>query len=119
MDAWKKDRLIKSGVDVEDALERFMGKEDLMERFLKHFLEDGNYTALCQAIQNGDADAALMASHTMKGLCGNLSMRTLSELFTRQVTLLRSGDFSDAAALMEPIGEAYDVVAEAIRGCWT
>lgn len=119
MEAWKKDRLTASGVDVDDALERFMGNEGLLERFLKRFLEDGNYAALCQAVENGDADMALTASHTMKGLCGNLSMKTLGELVTEQVTLLRSGDFSGAAALMDPIGMAYDAVAEAIRGCWT
>ena len=46
MDALKKERLAAAGIDVDGALERFMGNDALLERFLKKFLADGNYAAL-------------------------------------------------------------------------
>lgn len=117
MDTLKKERLEQAGIDVDDVLERFMGNEALLDRMLKGFLQDQNYSALRQAVESGDASAALTASHTLKGLCGNFSMREMSELVTKQVALLRADDFAGAAALMEPIGRCYDGLTEAIRGC--
>ena len=115
VDTLKKERLEQAGIDVDDVLERFMGNEALLDRMLKGFLQDQNYSALCQAVEAGDASAALTASHTLKGL--NFSMREMSELVTKQVALLRGDDFAGAAALMEPISKCYDGLTEAIRGC--
>lgn len=117
VDILKKERLEQAGIDVDDVLERFMGNEALLDRMLKGFLQDQNYSVLCQAMEAGDASAALTASHTLKGLCGNFSMKEMSELVTKQVALLRGGDFAGAAALMEPISKCYDGLTEAIRGC--
>ena len=44
----------------------------------------------------GDKDAALAASHTLKGVCGNLSMTALFDLLTRQVAAFRAGDWEGA-----------------------
>ena len=117
MDTLKKEQLEQAGINVDDVLERFMGNETLLDRMLKGFLQDQNYAALCQAVEAGDASAALAASHTLKGLCGNFSMEEMSALVTKQVTLLRGDDFAGAAALMEPISKCYAGLTEAIRGC--
>ncbi len=37
MDESRKQILISAGIDVDDALERLMGNESLLERFLKKF----------------------------------------------------------------------------------
>lgn len=118
MDMEKRDRLIAAGIDLNSALERMMGNDALLERFLKRFLDDANYGRLSAAIEAGDAGAALTASHTLKGVCGNLSMQILFDLLTRQVAALRADDFADAAALMPEITAAYTQVTDAIRGCY-
>ena len=41
-------------------------------------------------------------------MCGNLSLRRLFLLFTRQVAAFRSGDYEAAAAQMEEIAGAYE-----------
>ena len=115
MDISKKEEWEKTGIDIESALDRFMGNESLLNRFLKKFLDDPNYGKLQKAIEEGDAEAAVAASHTLKGLCGNLSMKDLFDLFTRQVALFRSGKFEEAAALMTEIAPAYERITEAIR----
>ena len=52
---------------------------------------------------------------TLKGICGNLSMTALLQLFTRQVEALRGGDLASARAMMAQITPAYEAVAAAIR----
>ena len=116
MDALKKERLAAAGIDVDGALERFIGNDALLERFLKKFLTDGNYAALSAAVAAGDAAAALTASHTLKGVCGNLSMPELFRLLTCQVEALRADDWARAAGLMPAIDQAYEAVVRTIKG---
>lgn len=115
MDTTKNKHLVAAGIDTASALERMMGNEALLERFLKRFLDDTNFETLKKAIAENDQEAALTAAHTLKGLCGNLSMTVLFDLFTRQVAAFRGGDWAGAAAMMEDIAAAYDQVTAAIR----
>ena len=110
----RRARLTAAGIDVDDALQRMMGSEALLERLLGKFLEDENYQKLCTALDEKRQEDAVAASHTLKGVCGNLSMPALFSLFTRQVEALRAGDWTAAAALMEEIRPAYARAREAI-----
>lgn len=114
MNTEKIQRLKDAGIDVNDALNRFMGNESLLERFLNKFVTDQNFKKLGEAISAGDNDAALSASHTLKGVCGNLSMTKLSELLTKQVKAYRDGDPAVAESLMTDITEAYEKTIAAI-----
>ena len=107
MDTSVREKLESAGIDVAGALERFMGNDALLERFLKKFPDDPNYGKLTAAIANQDQEAALTAAHTLKGVCGNLAMNQLFELLSRQVAAFRAGDWQTAAGLMPPIREAY------------
>ncbi len=115
MDESRKQILISAGIDADDALERLMGNESLLERFLKKFLEDENYEKLKSAVSAGEQDAALTASHTLKGVCGNLSISGLYGLLTRQVQLMREDNWNEAAAMMPDISKAYEKAADAVR----
>lgn len=116
MNAEHKEQLTRGGIDVDSALERLMGSEALLEKFLNKFVQDGNYSALEAAVAAGDWEEALRASHTLKGMCGNLSMTVLYDLFTRQVNAIRAEDRAGAAALMEEISLAYRAVCGAVAG---
>lgn len=107
--------LIEAGIDVDEVLERFMNNEGLLKRFLKKFLEDPNYRNLQSALERKDMDTAATAAHTLKGVCGNLSMTELFMLLTRQVDLLRRGDWEEARALMIQIAPAYEKVCRGIE----
>lgn len=115
MDGSKKAALLAAGIDVDSALERFLGNEALLERFLKKFLDDPNHARLTAAFAAGDREGALTASHTMKGVCGNLSMHVLFDLLTKQVQALRAEDWAGAEALLPAVDQAYDEAAAAIR----
>ena len=116
MNEARRQTLEAGGVDVDQALERMMGSEALLERLLGKFLEDRNFPALRAALAAGDGAAATAAAHALKGVCGNLSMTALFALFTAQVDALRRGDLAEADRLMEDIAPALDAVTAAIRG---
>ena len=116
MTSARRAALEAAGIDVGEALERMMGSEALLERLLGRFLEDGSFSALGAALERGDQEGAVAAAHTLKGVCGNLSMTALFGLFTSQVAALREGDLAGAGRLMEEIGPAYSAVTAAIRG---
>lgn len=116
MDAARREQLIAAGVDVDAALERLMGSEALLERFLGKFLADANFQRLTQALDAGDAEAAVTASHSLKGVAGNLSMTALHGLLTDQVAALRAGDLDRARALMAQVVPAYEGLVQAIGG---
>ncbi len=115
MDAFRKKQLIDANINVDSALERFMGNEALLERFLNKFLTDVNYKKLTDAIAANDKDGALTASHTLKGVSGNLSMTSLFSLLTCQVESFRSGDWQGAVDMMPDITEEYERIIEAIN----
>ena len=116
MDAAKRQRLADAGIDVDSALERFMGNEKLLDKFLGKFPADQNYTKLVEAIAAGDNDAALTASHTLKGVCGNLSMTALFELVNGQLAAMRAGQWEKAFAMMDEITPLYEKVVAAVSG---
>ena len=94
MDAARKARLQAGGIEVDSALERMMGSEALLERFLTKFLADPNYDRLCRAVADRDEAAAL----------------------TAQVAEFRAGDWAAAAGRMPAVTRAYQQAARAIRG---
>lgn len=117
MEASKKQRLILAGIDIDAMLERFMGNDAMLDRFLSKFLEDTNYTRLLAAIEAKDVEESIAASHTLKGICGNLSMTVLYDLFTRQVEALRADRWDDAVSMMPEIKKQYTIVTDTIREC--
>lgn len=110
-----RERLKEAGIDVTAALERFMGNETLLERFLKKFLDDTNYEKLAAAIDAGQQEAALTAAHTLKGISGNLSMTGLFALLTEQVAAFRDNDWDRAVELMPEIAKHYETISAAIK----
>lgn len=115
MDITTRQILKNGGIDVDSMLERCMRSEALVERLLKKFPADATYQKLKNAFASNDAEKALEASHTLKGVCGNLSVSELFALTDRQVAMLRSGDMAGASALMPDITHAYEKAVSAIE----
>ena len=111
----RKQKLQEAGIDVEAAMERMMQNEELFVRCLGRFLKDENYGRLKSAFASGDREAALQASHTLKGVCGNLSMDRLFELLQEQVQLLRSAEWERAEKMMPQIEEQYGKMVRSIE----
>lgn len=107
MEETKKLQLTAAGIDVEEALGRFMGNEALMMKFLLRFPQDPSFQQLKEAMARCDAAQAFTAAHTLKGLAGNLSMKELFRQISAIVEDLRSGDLPTAAGKMEALEVQY------------
>lgn len=105
--------LTGAGIDMESNNERFMGNVALMDRFFGKFLNDPNYKKLSDAIAEGNKEDAFAAAHTLKGVCGNLSLKALEKIVAEQTEMLRGGDMEAAAAVMPKVKEEYERLKEA------
>lgn len=103
------------GIDVEEALARVLGNEQLLSRLLTMFLADTNLDALRDAVAAHDETAAEAASHALKGVASNLSIAPVHEASARICDLIRAGSWDEAVALVEPLAEACAAADEAIR----
>lgn len=103
------------GINTENAVERFMGNEALYVKMLKKFLDDKTYSALTAAVSENSRQASLEASHTLKGICGNLSFEKMYALFSEQVVLMRADKWDEAYAMMTEIAEQYDILTKTLR----
>ncbi len=102
------DNLIKAGIDMESLLKRLMGNASLVSVFIKKFLQDKTFEELKTAFLNNDIKQAEFKSHTLKGMCGNLSINELYELFSEQTNLIRSNEFEKAQNMMPYITDLYN-----------
>ena len=114
MNESQKNCLIAAGINVNEALDRFMNNEALMIKFLIRFLEDENFSQLCEAMAQQDADRAFEAAHALKGVVGNLSMQNLFRHTTTVVEYLRANNFAAAAGAMVPLRAEYAKVTAAL-----
>lgn len=114
MDKEVRRRLEAAGIDVDDALSRFLDNEALMTKYLCRFPQDPNMDALRRAIAAGDGSAGFEAAHTLKGVAGNLSLVTLFHQISPLVEDLRAGNLAAAAEKLPAVEAAYAAVKEAL-----
>lgn len=107
MDEMMQENLCALGIDIQDALARFMGNDTLLMRFLLNFPQDPNFQNLKQAMKEQNMEAAYQAAHALKGVAGNLSM---TELFRQSCAItedLRNKELSSAAKKMDALETQY------------
>ena len=110
MEDSRKEALLRAGVNLDEAMERFMGNEELLLRFLKKFSNDPSYQSLKKAMDEKNYKEAFEAAHALKGVCGNLSISKLFELVCKEVELLRGSNAEEKQAEIEQCH--LEVVAE-------
>ena len=104
------------GADFNDVLRRFTS-EELIVRFTEKFLEDGSFEQLGEALRSDDANAAFLASHTLKGIAQNMGFTGLYEPSNALTEELRAkpADLARAEELFEPVEVEYGKTVEALR----
>ena len=98
--------------------EKMLLSEKLVERFLAKFPDDGSFSNLCAAMESGDCDRAFRAAHTLKGVCGSLSLERLFSSASRLTELLRpeaEAIPAGAHSLFEEVQRAYRLAVQVIR----
>ena len=89
------DELRTMGCDIDDAMGRFLNKEDFYARIYKKFLDEKSFAALGEALKAKNTDDAFRHSHTLKGVCANMGLTPLLNIVVKIVEPCRAGDYSD------------------------
>ena len=91
-----------------DDVKKRLPSEALIKKFIAKFLNDGSFSDLQAALQEGSRERAFRAAHTLKGVCGNLSLDKLMNSASKLTEFLRPET--------EAIPEGTDVLFEEVRG---
>ena len=103
------------GGDYQEVMGR-LRSERMVQKFVLKFVDDGSYALLKSSVASGDYQEAFRASHTIKGVCQNLSFRKLQESSTRLTEALRGGSWNEeAAGLLAQVDADYQQTVQAIR----
>ncbi|MCR5343779.1 MAG: Hpt domain-containing protein [Butyrivibrio sp.] len=103
-----KKELIAWGVNWDDVKDRFMGNEDLVERFMIKFLKDKSFSDLTYGMEKKDAKEAFAGCHSLKGVTGNLALDAMKEDVLELTEILRKGSLEGAEERYQRIKKSYD-----------
>lgn len=114
MKAQQKTDLENAGINVDAALNRFMGKEAMLNKFFTRFLSDKSYNALLDAMKQSDADAAKAAAHMLKSVCGTIGCEAMQNMVVNLEAQLKAGNFAEAQSMLPEIENEYAKISEAL-----
>ena len=105
------------GGDWEGVTKRLMG-ESLVQRFVKKFIEeDKSFCQLKEALSVGDAKAAFMAAHTLKGVCQSLGFDGLFKPTNELTELYVLSLSKDLMCFFSQVEEQYNRIVESLTPC--
>ncbi len=110
-----KEMLKNAGIDIDSVIARFGGREELAVKFYGKFPEDPNFSELKKNLEAGDVKASFIASHSLKGVAGNLGMVELFDKNNVVVEALRAGNLEPAKEGFPDVETAYNKVIEVIK----
>lgn len=99
------------GCDIDGALERFVGDEELYKTCLYTVLDDKSFGGLGEALEAGQVREAFDYAHTLKGVLANMGLTPMYDITVRIVEPLRTGDTEGLPALYEELLQAKSVLA--------
>lgn len=115
MDAELLQSLARCETDVDGALRRLAGNEDIYLSCLDCFLQDQTISELNTAINAKMWDEAFTAAHAMKGMAGNMGFVPLFHATGELVVLIRAGRLREVGEANVKVNHCYNAITSAIR----
>ncbi|MDE6314637.1 MAG: hypothetical protein K2M46_13660 [Lachnospiraceae bacterium] len=109
------EELKAKGVNVEEAIERFLGNASLYEKMLMKFLDLMNDMAVDTGFDCNEYNDIIEKTHAIKGAAGNLSITPIYEAYTDIVNLLRAQQPEQAKLVLEKIVPVQNDIIECIK----
>lgn len=100
--------------DYKDILGRFQ-KEDRVKKFVLRFLDDKSFELLTESLKTQNYEEAFRASHTIKGVCQNLSLTKLFQSSNTLTEALRNKQYEGVDQLYEDVKKDYLLTVEMIQ----
>ena len=110
-----KIQLMKAGVNLNLAMNRFMQNEALYEKFLKKFPNDTTFSILKNKMSENNIQESFAAAHTLKGICGNMEFNNLMEIINPLTEKLRISQLDGADELMKELESRYNTICSIIQ----
>lgn len=101
------------GGNYADIMDRLL-QEERVKKFVLLFLKDNSHQLFIQALEQGTAEEAFRAIHTLKGVCMNLSFDALYQLSNELTEYLRVSNIGRAMALLPDFEACYEKHIHAI-----
>ncbi len=98
MDA-RLEKLKALGCNTDEALERFVGDEELYLTCLDEMLADAQLDKLGEALEAGDCDNAFHYAHYLKGVYGNMGITQAYRDCAEMTEVLRRNDLGEQLLL--------------------
>lgn len=108
------DKLRNWGCDVDGALERFVGDEDLYKMCLNTVLEDKAFAGLGETLRASQTKEAFDHAHTLKGVLANMGLTPMFDITVRIVEPLRTGDTDGLLSIYEELLESKELLARMV-----
>ena len=110
-----KKQLQEAGVNLDKALNRFMGNEAMYDKFLFSFTQEKSFGKLEESLNNKDIKESFMLAHTMKGIVSNLKIQSLLDLISPMTEQLRNGNMEGITEQWELLKSKYNEVCNLIK----
>lgn len=107
----------ENGADVDTALNRFMGKEELYLKFIQKFQNDKNLENLQDCYKNDDYEGIFASAHSLKGVSGNLGLNPVYDVSAQICDLLRGKQASEVDT--EKLKELKEQLEDICQRFWS
>lgn len=111
------DVLRRNDVDVDTAVERLMGNDNMYLEFIKRLPEELNLATIREAMVQQDGEAFHFYLHGLKGFAGNLGITEIADAAQAGLIEFRASQFRNIAkleGLLEEIEASGEKFASAI-----
>jgi two-component system sensor histidine kinase/response regulator len=104
----------------EEAIARFDGDEEFFKEMLWEFLKYApeQMQNLYQAIDKGQNKEVERIAHGIKGAAANLGAKGIAEVCLKLELLGRTGDFAEAAIMLDNLKSEFKQLQEHVRQCY-
>lgn len=107
--------LEKAGIDIEDALVRFSGNKELLEKYLLKFIDEPVFKTIISSMDEKNWILAEDSVHSFKGITGSLGIKDLFQTTCSLLTKLREKKYEEALVLYEILKKENGIIVEFIE----
>ena len=107
--------LKRARIEVDDALVRFSGNKELLEKYLVKFADEPVYVSFVESMEEKNWANAEKDVHSLKGITGSLGMTLLFQQSSDVLRYLREQNYDMATDLYQSLKEEYNRVVDIIK----